>query len=246
MHKDFNRPKLPEAGIAHVLVEDLESPDIGLDDQYHLGVVRRLKSGDLITLGDGKGRWRQATLSIVAQGRRSKGIVLSNLGEIFTEPRLSPRIVIALTVPALDRASWAVQKMTELGVDEVHFLHSRYSSTRIEGLDGSGKEFQKLARVMREAAMQSRVPYLPELFPITSFRDFVQYHSECILCTYGTDDVPDPDFPVIIGPEGGFSDEELEMVPKHASLSGNILRSETAAVAASAYLTMKRFTSSSF
>lgn len=243
MDKDFNRPTLPQAGVAHVLVEDLESPELNLDDQHHLGVVRRLKSGDQITIGDGKGRWRQSVISVVAQGRRSKGIVLNYLGEIFTEQRLSPKIVIAFAVPALDRASWAVQKMTELGVDEIHLLHSKYSSTRVEGLDGSGKEFQKLARVVREAAMQSRTPYLPELIPITSFRDFVQYHSECVLCTFGSDEFPSPDFPVVIGPEGGFSEDELVLVQRHASLSGNILRSETAVVAASAFLTMSRFRS---
>lgn len=242
MQKDTNRPALPQAGVAHVLVDDLESPELGLDDQHHLGVVRRLKSGDLITLGDGRGRWRGASVSIVAQGRRSKGVELNQLGQIFTESRLSPRIVIGFVVPSLDRASWAVQKMTELGVDEIHLLHSKYSSTRIEGLDGSGKEFQKLNRVMREAAMQSRSAYLPELVPVASFQEFVQYHSESILCTFGSGESLNPNSPVIVGPEGGFSEDELEMVPRHASLSGNILRSETAVVAASAFLTMTRFT----
>lgn len=244
MCKDLNRPVLAQLGVAHVLVENIESPELAINDQHHLGVVRRLKNGDLITLGDGRGRWRTATVSVLAQGRRSKGVDLTYLGDIFTESRLLPKIVIGFVVPALDRASWAVQKMTELGVDEIHLLYSKYSSTRIEGLDEAGKEFHKLTRVIREAAMQSRTAHLPELFPIVSLQEFLQYHSECILCTLGSPEVLTPNFPVIIGPEGGFSDEELEMVPRHASLVGNILRSETAVVAASAFLTMTRFTSS--
>lgn len=228
------------AGKAHVLVEDLGSPVLSLEDRHHLGVVRRLKDGESITLGDGYGGWRTAVVKKATSNRKSKEIDIEPFGDIKHEPKLNPKIIIGFVVPALDRATWAVQKMTELGVDEIHLLNSEYSSSRFESLSFDGKDYLKLKKVIRESVMQCRAPYLPNLVPILEFDEFISDHPECAMCSPFGDDELLPGVPTIIGPEGGFSVREMSMVGKKVGLSSNILRSETAAVAASAAMSLAR------
>ncbi len=234
------KPAIAESGIAHVLAEDLLVAELGEADQHHLGTVRRLRSGDPITVGDGKGRWRTAVILRGNKGSGKSGIQIEFSSEIFEESRPLPEIVAGFCLPSLDRARWALQKMTEIGVDSVHLLYSTHSSIRRSGLESGGHEFGKLLEVVREAAMQSRSPFLPKLVPIDSIENFVAAHPKCGVCTYGGKSGLSVGDPVVIGPEGGFSDSELELFVRRYSLGNNVLRSETAAVLVSGVLAMKR------
>lgn len=231
---------LANAGKAHVLVEELSTPELSPEDRHHLGVVRRLKDGELITLGDGNGSWRLAVVRRARSTRKSKEIGIELVGEVKYELKATPKIIIGFVVPALDRTTWAVQKMTELGVDEIHLLNSEFSTSRLESLESDGKDFLKLQKVVRESAMQCRAPYLPDLVPILELTEFISDHPECAMCLPCGDDDLAPGVPTIIGPEGGFTTSELSLVKKKVGLSSNILRSETAAVAASAVMAVAR------
>ncbi|TAN28103.1 MAG: 16S rRNA (uracil(1498)-N(3))-methyltransferase [Actinomycetota bacterium] len=233
-------PVLAESGIAHVIAQDLLAPELSEDVQHHLGTVRRLRTGDAITVGDGDGRWRTAILARDARGSNRGGIRIEFSSEIFEEARLSPEIVAGFCLPSLDRARWALQKMTEIGVDTVHLLYSTFSSTRRSGLEAGGSEYEKLLDVVREAAMQSRSPYLPRIVPIDSLENFVNMYPKCGVCTYSGESALIASEPVVIGPEGGFSDFELELFSRKYSLGRNVLRSETAAVLITGVLAMKR------
>ncbi|MDA8081326.1 MAG: RsmE family RNA methyltransferase [Actinomycetota bacterium] len=231
---------LAESGVAHVVVEDLHRAELTEEDQHHLGAVRRLRTGDAITLGDGQGRWRVALLRETGRSRGKACIQIDFSGEIFQETRQEPPIVVGFCLPSLDRAGWALQKMTELGVDQIHLLYSKFSSVRKSGLETDGNDLKKLARVIREAGMQSRSPFLPTLFPIESLESFVEMYPGCGVCTQGGTDALELGVPTVVGPEGGFIHSELELFSRRFGLGRNILRSETAAVVVSGILSVRR------
>lgn len=240
MVRDQPDSRLGQAGVAHVLVGDLSEPTLAEEDQHHLGVVRRLRVGDRITVGDGRGSWRLAVVSAPHATKKRRGLVIEFISEIFHEIELEPKIVIGFVVPSMDRAAWAIQKMTEIGVDEVHLLRSRHSSTRMEGFSSTGREYLKLQKVIREAAMQSRAPYLPKLFPIIDLPDFLATFPNSSICTPSGQNFLGLDSPVVIGPEGGFAVEEVLSFAKTITLGRQILRSETAAVVAVGTLSLLR------
>lgn len=235
---EAEEPQLAKAGRAHVLVDDIEQPILSPEDSYHLSIVRRLKDGETITLGDGRGSWRMAV--IVRSSRKSKEIDFELLGDAQQEKKPFPKIVVGFVMPSLDRATWAVQKMTELGVDEIHLLGSEFSVARIDSLGPQGKDFSKLKKVIRESVMQCRSPYSPEVFPVVSLCEFVFDHPGCAMCVPFGEAELTLGVPTIIGPEGGFTHDEMSIVSKKVGLSSNILRSETAAVAVAAVMAISR------
>lgn len=231
---------LARAGVAHLIVENLEAPDFSAEDEHHLLGVRRLRDGEQITVGDGRGSWRIGKVKRSGGGKQSRRLVVDFVSEILHQARLQPTISIGFVVPSMDRATWAVQKMTELGVDRICFVNSKFASARLEGLSVGGKEFGKLGKVVREAAMQSRAAYVPELVPITEIAHFAKLHPTCGMCTVGGEDRPQLGFPAIVGPEGGFSQEEENLFQVKLGLGRQILRSETAAVCVASVLSMQR------
>lgn len=228
------------SGVAHVIVDDISAAELAEEDQHHLGTVRRLRSGDSITLGDGRGLWRTAVLRLREKGRGRRRLGLEFTSEVFSESREEPPIIIGFCLPSLDRASWALQKMTELGVDRVHLLHSQFSSTRLAGLEEGGRELVRLQKVVREAGMQCRAAFLPRLEPIITLESFAEMYPTCGACTLGGDSLLQLDVPVAVGPEGGFAHSELELFSRKFDLGRNILRSETAAVVVSGVLSLQR------
>ncbi len=233
-------PTLSGSGVAHVIVDDLAVERLTHEDLHHLATVRRLKSGDRITLGDGNGKWRIAVLRPDGRSQQRNRVDIEFVSDVHVSANQEPPIVVGLCLPSLDRASWALQKMTELGVDRIHLLHSRFSSVREAGLERGGREFARLQRVIREAGMQSRSAFLPNLEPIMSIGDFPGMYPACGICTLGGNGSLELEVAVVVGPEGGFSESELELFANKIDLGHNVLRSETAAVAVSTVLSMKR------
>lgn len=231
---------LANSGVAHIIVDDLSNVMFAEEDKHHLVVVRRLRTGEKVTLGDGMGSWCGAEIVASVKARRDIQFEVEITSEIFTEKRFEPPIEIGFIVPSLDRASWAIQKMAELGVDKIYLLESERSSVRSDGLSLDGREFTKLRRVIREAAMQSKSPFLSELIPLMSLEDFRIAHPMCVLCTVGGNMPLQLGVPVIVGPEGGFSPSEEARFEQKVSLGRNVLRSETAAIAVASVLSLGR------
>jgi len=204
---------------AHVFVASLEAPELDADDAHHLLRVLRLRDGEVVTVSDGLGSWRTCEV---------RGEVLLPTGDIVQDP-LNLAVTIASAIPKGDRAEWMVQKLTEVGVGAIVFLHCARSVVRWEGERGE-KQLAKLRKVAREAAMQSRRTWLPEISGPVPLAQ--------VLATPGAV-VADPAGQpfqgaslVVIGPEGGFTPDELAAAPAVACLSPHVLRVETAALVA--------------
>lgn len=198
--------------------------------------MRRLGQGEVVIASDGAGSWRPCVLT----GGRSD-VVLAPSGDIVHEERAAPRITVAFSLVKGERSEWAAAKLTELGIDRIVPLVCERTVVRPQ--PGAGKRRgERLERIVRESAMQARLAFLPEVTEAVAFREMLAAHDPGTLCI-AEPGGPSPglDRPaVLVGPEGGWSEGELDAVSAlgigHVGLSSSVLRSETAAVVAGALL----------
>ena len=230
---------------AHVYVERLDDAvDIEGDDGHHLARVRRLRAGEIVTAADGHGRWRPYTVDDVAGGVVS----FRATADFAHEPQLEPALTIAFALTKGERPELAVQKLTELGADEIVLVRSARSIVRW-GSDREDHALDRLRRVAREAGAQSRRARLPVIDGPVAVAELIG-RPGLVLADHdgsGADEIPVPPdgrWVVAVGPEGGFDEEEREAfagVPRLA-VGAFVLRAETAAIAAAAALAWRRST----
>jgi len=212
----------------HVFVEDLEAPAIDGADRHHLERVLRLRPGDPLTVSDGAGRWRACRY----------GTRLEIIGDVIAVAAAKPPITIAFAVTKGERPELVVQKMTELGVDRIVPFTAARSVARWSG-GRADRHGERLRRVAREAAMQSRRVRLPEVSDVATFDEVAALPRAALAERHGSP--PTLTRPVlIIGPEGGWTDTERGAGLPEVGLGPGVLRSETAAITAAAVLTALR------
>lgn len=220
---------LPSGGGPLVYVEDLDRPVLRLDDHHHLARVRRVRNGDAVVLGDGLGSWRTA---------RMHDEEPESTSEVHYCEHLRPTIGVAFALVKGQKPELAVQKLTELGVDWICPFEAARSVVRWDEGKAEAAE-ARLNKVAREAAMQSRQPWLPRIEPVAAFAAVAGIESACLAERGG--DAPSLHRPVIlVGPEGGWERHELEVDLPRVSLSTGVLRAETAAIVAGALLVALR------
>lgn len=221
----------PAAGAGpgpHVFVTDLERPELDDRDRHHLAKSLRLRPGDPLTISDGEDRWRPARF----------GPTIEPVGPVETIVPPTPAVTVGLAPVKGSRPEWAVQKLTELGVDAIWLLVTERSVVRWDGDKGSGP-VERMGRVAREAAMQSRRCRLPELRVGVPFAEAVAAPGVALAAPDGGPaDLARP--VVLVGPEGGWSPAEQAQAPATMGLGPTVLRAETAAVAAAVVLTALR------
>jgi 16S rRNA (uracil1498-N3)-methyltransferase len=219
---------VPGGTAPHVGVEDVDAPALEASDRHHLERVLRLRSGDRLSVTDGAGRWRWCRF----------GPELTPDGPVEVDPPPSPPISVAFALVKGERPELVVQKLTEVGVDRiVPFLADR-SVVRWDDAKAA-RHHQRLVRIAREAAMQCRRTWWPEVVETTSFDAVAALPGAVAAERDGAP--PSLDHPtVLVGPEGGWSDEERARLPGLVGLGPTILRAETAAIAAGVVLAALR------
>jgi len=222
-------PELGRGGAPHVFVDDLDAPELGADDRHHLARALRLRPGDPLTISDGQGRWRPARF----------GPSVEPDGEVVVVDRSEPAVTVGLAPVKGQRPEWAVQKLTELGVDTVLLLIADRSVVRWEG-DRRDTARARLEKVAREAAMQSRRCTLPRIEAGVALADAVGRGGGVALAQAGGAPPSLSRPTVLVGPEGGWSDAELSVAPALVGLGTTTLRAETAAVVAGSLLVALR------
>jgi 16S rRNA (uracil1498-N3)-methyltransferase len=155
-------------------------------------------------------------------------------GPIETEVRLAPLLTLAFAPAKGDRPEWTVQKLTEVGVDRIIPLLAGRSVVQWDG-ERANRQVERWRRIAREAAMQSRRAWLPEVAALTPFATAAELPSAALAQPGGGS--PDLALPtLLVGPEGGWTAEELSSGLPHIGLGPNILRAETAALVAGSLL----------
>lgn len=220
---------------AHVFVDDLSSPRLSDDDRHHILRVLRVGSHQAVSVSDGRGSWSLATV----QPDGDIGLI----GDIQSEPRPEPLLTVAFAPTKGDRPDDVVRKLTEIGIDRiVPIADTKHAVVRWDGLKAA-KHVERMKRIAREAAMQSRRLWLPEIVPPCPLADVVKQYAAALAEPDGSWIGP-THICIAIGPEGGFSPEELEISPQHVSLGEGVLRGETAAIVAGALMVAQRRESS--
>jgi 16S rRNA (uracil1498-N3)-methyltransferase len=210
---------------AHVFVDQLTDPVLDDDDAHHLTRVLRLRDGERVTASDGRGRWRECRFD-------GRGLIAE--GDIESESRVVG-VTVLFALSKGDKPETAVQKLTELGVARIVPFVAERSVVKWDD-DKSQRNVERLRKVAREAAMQSRQVHLPLV-------DDVQPSLAAAVALVGEVVLAEPDgttldasvSAIAVGPEGGFTPNELDG-RRTIALPGGILRAETAAVVAGALL----------
>jgi 16S rRNA (uracil1498-N3)-methyltransferase len=218
------------------------------DEGRHAAVVRRIQPGEMIMIGNGRGRGVRGVVVEV----RGAGLVVEVLSHLTTpaEPRC---FVAAQALAKGDRSELAVEMLTEMGINEIVPWQAARSIVRWTP-DRAARSLSKWRSTAREAAKQSRRLLVPQVSEPVTTRQLAQRVArvDCALLLREDAEASlvDVDLPpagtvlIIIGPEGGISAEELSELSaagsRPVSLSDGVLRTSTAGVVALAALKLRR------
>jgi 16S rRNA (uracil1498-N3)-methyltransferase len=215
----------PGDGGPHVFVDDIAIPRLSADDRHHLARVRRLRSGDPLTVGDGRGAWRDAAFTDADP---------EPTGPVHHVPAPSPVIGVAFALVKGERPELVVQKLTEVGVDRILPFAAARSVVRWDDRKAAAAH-DRFGRVAREAAMQCRRAWLPTVEPLAGFASVAALPGACRADRIGSPVTLDHPL-VLVGPEGGWDPSEQAAALPAVALGGPVLRAETAAIVAGALL----------
>ncbi len=209
-----------------VFVADVEAPVLAADDERHLRGSLRLRDGASISLADGFGRFRSARL----------GPELDVTGDVRIEPTPRWELTVAFAPIKAQKPEWLVTKLTELGVDRIVPMVTERAVVRWDDKKAA-RLAERFTTTVREAAMQCRRSRLPIVeAPITVAAAVAR---GAVLADPDAAPLGPADRFVAIGPEGGWSPNELLGAPT-VGLPGQILRAETAVIVAGAMLAAHR------
>lgn len=230
------------SGVRRFFIDGINYPDVAEavlegEEFVHAKTVLRIAVGDEIVLLDNSGSEYPAIVTEVGKRSLSAHITGANAGG--REP-VTPVYLLAGALKG-DKTELVVQKAVELGVSKIGIFGSRYCSAYI-----NQNKLERLNRVSREAAKQCLRAVAPEVCYFADFESALSSAAECKNRLFACEFAASSDCrlenlsgqtAVVIGSEGGFSEEEYAIaVEKYAfstlSLGRRILRAETAAIAA--------------
>ncbi len=216
---------------AHVFVDDITQPSLTEDDFAHLSKSLRLRDGETVSTSDGNGSWR------LCVWRNTQ--LLEVASDVETRQRLDPQLAIAVSPVKGDRTDLAVEKMTEIGVDEIIVLAPVRRSVVRWDERKFAQNIDRLSRIARGAAMQSRRLYVPRVVGPVTLAELLKRPDVAVADPVGTTDVAAV-HTIVIGPEGGFDPDEYTADTPRVTLGASILRAETAAIVAATLMVAHR------
>jgi 16S rRNA (uracil1498-N3)-methyltransferase len=214
------------------------------DEHHYLARARRARTGDPVELVDGAGRRAQATIT-----RITDDATLLAVGAPEAIPALPPHVRVLLPLIKGDRMDTALEKLVEVGADEIVVWPAARSVVRLEPARRDAR-LTKYQAALVAAARQCGRAQVPQVtwadslsaalaaLPIASDaeRFVLDPTSDAPLASLVSGDVRDVTF--VSGPEGGLASDELERLASAApaftpiGLGPRILRAETAPVVA--------------
>ena len=183
---------------------------------------------------------RRGRVATIAEDR-----VDFDLGEELSAQSSTPRVSLLLAIFKFDRMEWAIEKVTELGVTRIIPFIARRTDAHLAS--ASAKRVDRWNRIALQAAEQSRRATPPEITASLKFSEAVnlpaalkivlsESETQVQLCDALAQHEAEGEVLLAIGPEGGWTDDELQLFHQAgwlpASLGPTVLRAETAAIAA--------------
>ena len=228
-----------------------KSITISGEDVNHIRNVLRLGVGDRITVSDGSSRDYECVISSIDD------IVVADIVDIHDcNAELPVKIRLFQGVPKGDKLEFVIQKAVELGAAEIIPVMMERTVVKLDDKKADKKQ-ERLQKIAESAAKQSRRGIIPRVRGFISYNDAVRMLTDTtehateevlrlILVPYENAEgmayarqiissaTKYDEIDIFIGPEGGFSDKEIEFIKERGakiiSLGNRILRTETAAV----------------
>ncbi len=223
------------------LVEALPAGDRLLLDGpegRHAATVKRLRPGEMVLLGDGRGGLADAEVTAVGRD----GVALAISGRRTVDPP-APRVLLAQALVKGDRGELAVELATEAGVDAVLPWRASRCVARWDGGPRGEKALARWRSTAREAAKQARRPWVPVVEPPVSTAELARRVADMagtlVLHEAASAALPRVSLPergdllLVVGPEGGITDAEIDVLvaagARSVRLGPEVLRASTAA-----------------
>ncbi len=212
------------------------------DEGRHAATVKRIRVGEHVGLTDGAGT--RAVGSVIEAGKTTLTVRLDQVERIT---RATPVVTVVQAIPKGDRGELAVEMLTEIDVDRIVPWAASRSVAVWKG-ERATKGLAKWRGAARTAAKQSRRAWLPEVTELATTAQVVELIAATDLAVVLHEAAALPlaelsldgvgSILVIVGPEGGISDEELQLFAdaQVVRLGPSVLRTSTAGVAAVAAL----------
>lgn len=208
----------------------------------HAATVRRIGRGETVSLTDTRGRL--AVGAVLASDKAELSIQILELTQV---PEPTPQLTVVQAIPKGDRGELAVQMLTEVGVDRIVPWQAQRSVAQWRG-ERAAKSLDKWRRTAFESSKQSRRTHfatvtepldtkqLPGLLQEADL--VVVLHEDAVAPLALVDPTPAQRIVVVVGPEGGISPEEIEILGADncQRLGDTVLRTSTAGVVAASVL----------
>jgi len=203
----------------------------------HLSRVLRARVGQEFDVTTGNGV-RRGRITSIAQDR-----VEFELGDEIPAP-VAGQVTVALSIFKFDRMEWAIEKCTELGAKRIVPVIARRTEAHLAA--AAAKRVERWRRIALQAAEQSRRVSPPEILEPLRLKEAValsgtlrivlsEVETQAMLKDILQTHINYGDVVIALGPEGGWTNEELQLFQEagwiSASLGDTILRAETAAIA---------------
>jgi 16S rRNA (uracil1498-N3)-methyltransferase len=210
-------------------------------DAHHLTRVLRVEPGQQFEISDN----RAVYLAEVESAR--KDLVSFSVREKLASAEPVVQTTVLASLIRFERFEWMLEKATELGVARIVPVRTERSEKGLE--QGAEKRLARWNRIVREASEQSRRARLPEIAAPAGLTDALQLEAahryvldeteaeaSPMLAALPAHRQPGDRVALLVGPEGGWTDREREQIAdsqwRPVSLGPQILRAETAAIAA--------------
>ena len=217
------------------------------EDVKHISKVLRCKIGEKLEICDKDNS--EYICEITDINKEQVDLDIIEKREIKRESDLKVKLYQGL--PKSTKMELILQKLTEVGVDEIILVSTKRSVVKVDDKK-EGKKIERWERIMYEAAKQSKRGKIPKLRGILSFKEALEdmKNNDMNICPYENERTVSiksaiegadiNSIGIFVGPEGGFEDEEIAQAEncgaQAITLGRRILRTETAGMAVLAML----------
>ncbi|MDX6304027.1 MAG: rRNA (uracil1498-N3)-methyltransferase [Blastocatellia bacterium] len=226
---------------------DKKSLTLSAEETRHARDVLRLQSGDEIFVFDGVGREFQCSVQTITRTDAEVSVI----AEVEPARPESPlELTLAIALLKGEKFDLVIQKATELGVKRIVPLDTERADVRLRDVDSVQKRLTRWRRISLEAAKQTGRAYVPEISAPLALSVLSASAGEKLMfseregkslaeATNGLDPRA-KEVIALVGPEGGWTDNEIEFARNSAwqivTLGGRTLRAETAGITVVALL----------
>ncbi len=201
------------------------------DEFLHCTKVLRNRENDKILLTDGNGNLFKSRILKI----NKNNCEIKTLKKVKSIKKIKKNHVVIAAIKSQSRLEWIVEKLTEIGIDEITFISTQNS-------ERSKINYKRIDKKIISALKQCKSLFKPKINEIISLNEFLEYDYDTNN-KYIADiaskmkmkkNIKDKVSLIIVGPEGDFTKKEIDIIHKRGfkkiTLGDQVLRSETAAV----------------